>query len=142
MAYFNRYSTLAYWLSQRNAALLKTCNHGRSFERCMDWSGIRSAVGAVVGLCSRWEAGRVLQRACGALGLGDCKVGTGGFYTDQVSPASLFGFFTGNLADWDIHWRIYEDARVYQYPYANMLGNHKVRLIVLCLLGASELRIP
>jgi hypothetical protein len=32
----------------------------------MGGSGIRSAVGAVVGLCSRWEAGNLLQRACGA----------------------------------------------------------------------------
>jgi hypothetical protein len=36
----------------------------------MGGSGIRSAVAAVVGLCSRWEAGSVLQRACGAMGLG------------------------------------------------------------------------
>jgi hypothetical protein len=66
----------------------------------MDGPGIQSAVGAVVGLCSRWEAGNLLQRACGAMGLGDCTVGMWGFYTDPVSPASLFDFFIGNLADW------------------------------------------
>jgi len=69
-------------------------------QRCMDGPGIHSAVGAVVGLCSRWEAGNLLQRACGAMGLGDCTVGMWGFYTDPVSPASLFDSFIGNLADW------------------------------------------
>jgi hypothetical protein len=60
-----------------------------SIQRCMGGSGIRSAVGAVVGLCSRWEAGNLLQRACVAMGLGDCTVGTWGFYTDPVSPAKI-----------------------------------------------------
>ena len=68
-------------------------------QRCMRGSGIRSVVGAVVGLCSQLEAGNLLQRACGAMGLGDCTVLTWGFYTDPVSPATLFDFFTGNLAD-------------------------------------------
>jgi hypothetical protein len=72
----------------------------RSFERCMGGSGIRSAVGAVVGLCSRWEAGDLLQRPCGAMGLRDCTVERWRFYPDLVSPAKLFDFFTGNLADW------------------------------------------
>jgi hypothetical protein len=31
---------------------------------------------------------------------GDCTVGTWGFYADPESPASLFDFFIGNLADW------------------------------------------
>jgi hypothetical protein len=66
----------------------------------MGGSGIRSAVGAVVGLCSRWEAGDLLQRACGAMDLGDCTVGTWGFYTDPITPATLFVFSTGNLEDW------------------------------------------
>jgi hypothetical protein len=66
----------------------------------MGGSVIRSAEGAVVGLSSRWEAGSLLQRACGAMGLGDCTAGTWGSYTDPVSPATLFDFFTGNLADW------------------------------------------
>ena len=66
----------------------------------MGGSCIRFAVAAVVGLCSRWEAGNLLQRACGAMGLGDCTVEKWGFYTDPVSPAALFDFFTGNLADW------------------------------------------
>ena len=73
---------------------------GTSFERCMDGSGIRSAVGAVVGLSGRWEAGNLLQRACGALGLRDWTVAWLGFYTDPVSPAALFRFFTGNLPGW------------------------------------------
>jgi hypothetical protein len=72
----------------------------RFVERCMGGSGIRSAVGAVVGLCSRWEAGDLLQRACGAMGVGDCTVEKWGFYPDPVSPEALFDFFTGNLADW------------------------------------------
>jgi hypothetical protein len=29
-------------------------------QRCMGGSGIRSAVGAVVGICSRWEASSLL----------------------------------------------------------------------------------
>ena len=66
----------------------------------MGGSGIHSAVGAVVGLCSRWEAGSVLQRACGAMGLGDSTVETWVIYTDPVSPEALFDFFTGNQADW------------------------------------------
>jgi hypothetical protein len=65
----------------------------------MGGSGIRSAVGAVVGLCSRGEAGNLIQRACGAMGLGDCTVGVCGFYTDPVSPSTLFAFCTGNLED-------------------------------------------
>jgi len=36
----------------------------------MGGSGIRSAVGAVVGLCSRWEVSNLLQGACRAMGLG------------------------------------------------------------------------
>jgi len=68
----------------------------------MDGPGIHSAVGAVVGLCSLWEASNLLQRACGAMGQGDCTVGTWGFYTDPVLPATLFDFFTGNLTDWCI----------------------------------------
>jgi len=68
--------------------------------RCMGGSGIHSAVGVVVGLCSRWEAGDLLQRACGAMDLRDCTVEKWGFYTDPVSPEALFDFYTGNLADW------------------------------------------
>ena len=64
----------------------------------MGGSGIRSEVGAAVGLCNRWEAGNLLQKACGAKGLGNCTVERCGFYTDPVSPASLFDFCTGNLA--------------------------------------------
>ena len=71
-----------------------------SGERCMGGSGIRSEVGAAVGLSSRWEAGNLLQRACGAVGLGDCTVGMRGFYADPVSSATLFDFCAGNLADW------------------------------------------
>ena len=40
------------------------------------------------------------QRACGAMGLGDCTAGIWRFYTDPISPATLFDFFTENLADW------------------------------------------
>jgi hypothetical protein len=66
----------------------------------MGGSGIRSAVGAIVGLCSRREARSLLQRACGAMSLGDCTVGMWGVYTDPVSPETLFDFFTDNLAGW------------------------------------------
>ena len=66
----------------------------------MGGSGIRSAVGVVVGLCSRWEAGNLLLKACGAIELGECKVGSWGLYTDPVSPEALFDFVTENLADW------------------------------------------
>jgi len=66
----------------------------------MGGSGIRSAVGVVVGLCSPWKAGNLLQKAFGAMGLGNCTVGAWGFYTDPVSPALLFDFLTGNLVDW------------------------------------------
>jgi hypothetical protein len=66
----------------------------------MGGSGIHSAVGAVVSLCSRWETGNLLQRAYGAMGLGDCTVTRWGFYADPVSQAALFDFITENLADW------------------------------------------
>ncbi len=69
-------------------------------ERCVGGTGIRSAMGAVVGLCSRWETGNLRQRACDAMGLWDCTVGTWRFYTDPVSPAALFEFLTRNLAVW------------------------------------------
>jgi len=79
---------------------IETTAGGEQIERRMDGSGIRSAVGAVVGLSGRWEAGNLLQRACGALGLRDWTVAWLGFYTDPVSPAALFRFFTGNLPGW------------------------------------------
>jgi hypothetical protein len=66
----------------------------------MGGSGIRSAVGAVVGLSGRREAGNLLQRACGAVGLRDWTVAWWGFYTDPVSPVALFRFFTGNPPGW------------------------------------------
>ena len=66
----------------------------------MGGSGIRSAVGADVGLCSRWEADSLLQGACGAMGLWHCTVWKWEYHTDQVSPATLFDFFIENLADW------------------------------------------
>jgi len=66
----------------------------------MGGSGIRSAVDAVVGLSGRWEAGNMLQRACGAFGLRDWTVAGLGFYTDPVSPTALSCFFTGNLPGW------------------------------------------
>jgi hypothetical protein len=59
----------------------------------MGGSGIRSAVGAVVGLCSRWEAGNLLQRACGAVELVDCTVEPWRYYTDPVSPATTSDSF-------------------------------------------------
>ncbi len=65
----------------------------------MGGSGIRSAAGAVVGLCSHGEAGNLIQRACGAMDLADCTVGVCGFYTDPVSPSTHFDFFAGNLED-------------------------------------------
>ena len=71
-----------------------------STQRCMGGSGIRSALGATFGLCSRWEAGGLLQRACGAMSLGDCTVEMWGFYTDPFSPLTLFDFFADNLAGW------------------------------------------
>jgi hypothetical protein len=58
-------------------------------------------------------------------------VGTWRFYTDPLSPVMLLDIFTGNLANWYIHWPIYEDARIDACPYAEMLRNHKERLIVL-----------
>jgi hypothetical protein len=41
----------------------------------MGGSGIRSGVGVAAGLCSRREAGNLLQRACDAVGLVNCTVG-------------------------------------------------------------------
>jgi len=66
----------------------------------MGGSGIRSAVGTVVGLCIRREAVSLLQRACGAMGLGNCTEEMWGAYTDPVSPTAPLGFFRGNLVDW------------------------------------------
>jgi hypothetical protein len=34
------------------------------------------------------------------MGLGDCTVESCGFYTDLVSPATLFDLFIGKLAEW------------------------------------------
>jgi hypothetical protein len=58
----------------------------------MGGSGIRSAVGVVVGLCSRWEAGNLLQRACGAIGLGIIRWG-GGEVEILYGPGIAGGFF-------------------------------------------------
>jgi len=110
-------------------------------QRCMSGSGIRSAVRDVVGLCSRWEAVNLLQRACGAMDLGDCTVGKWGFYTDPVSPEALSTSMHEIWQTGDIHWPMNEDAPIHHCPYANMLGNHKARLIVHLLLSASEILI-
>jgi hypothetical protein len=56
----------------------------------MGGSGIRSAVGAVVGLCSRWEAGNLLQRACGAMGLGGLYGGDVGILYGPGIPGAVF----------------------------------------------------
>jgi hypothetical protein len=85
----------------------------------MGGSGIRLAVGAVVGLCSRDEAGNLIQRACGAMGLGDCTVGVCGFYTEPVSPSTLFDFFAGNLEDW---W----------HPMLQLLSASELKISGLC----------
>jgi|688.fasta_scaffold453703_3 hypothetical protein len=66
----------------------------------MGGSGICSAVGAVDGLCCRLEAGNLIQRACGAMGLEDCTMGSCAFYKDPVSPATLFDFLRSNLVDY------------------------------------------
>jgi len=66
----------------------------------MGGSGIRTAVGAVGGLCSRWKAGNLLQWAYGLMGLMNWTVETLRHYKDPVPPADLFVFFTGNLVDW------------------------------------------
>jgi hypothetical protein len=34
------------------------------------------------------------------MGLGDCTVERWGFYTDPISPATLYDSFAGILADW------------------------------------------
>ena len=103
----------------------------RSFERCMGGSGILSAVGAVVGLCGRWEAGNLLQRACGAMGLWDCTVGMREF----VYGSGIAGDALTSLQEiWrthDIHWPMNEDAHIQYCSNANMLRNHKARLIAL-----------
>jgi hypothetical protein len=41
------------------------------------------------------EAGNLLERAGGAIDLGDYTVGTRGYYTDPASPAKLFVSFSG-----------------------------------------------
>ena len=41
----------------------------------------------------------------------------------------------------DIHWPINEDALMHHCPYPSIPRNHKARLIVLWLFGASEHRI-
>jgi len=97
----------------------------------MGGSDIRSGVGAVVGLCSRWEAGSLLQRACGAMGVGDCTVGMQGLYTDPVSSATLSTSVQEIWRTGDIYLPMNEDARMQYCPYANMLRNHKACLIVL-----------
>jgi hypothetical protein len=79
-----------------------------------DGSGIRSAVGAVVGLSGRWEAGNLLQRACGALGLRDWTVAWLGFYTDPVSPARrLFSISLQEICRaGDAQWSAIENVRI------------------------------
>jgi len=94
----------------------------------MGRSGIHSAVGAIDGLCSWWEAGNLLQRAGGAMGLRYCKVGKLGYYTDPASLATLFDFLTGNLANWC-------------HPNSNILIYQQVRLIVPWFPSASKLQI-
>jgi hypothetical protein len=78
----------------------------------MGGSGTRSAVGAVDGLSGRWEAGNLLQRACGTIGLMDWTEAWSRSYTDQVSRAG----FTGSLqeicrAD-DAQWTANENVRI------------------------------
>ena len=65
------------------------------------------------------------------MGLGDCTVGTWGYYTDPVSSAT---FLTSLQKIWrtgDIHLPMNEDACIHYCPYVNMLRNYKVRIVVL-----------
>jgi hypothetical protein len=65
------------------------------------------------------------------MGLVDCTVGMCGFYTDPVSPATLFGFFKGILAVC-LHPLAHERGRAYRsLIVCNMLRIHKARLVVL-----------
>jgi hypothetical protein len=63
------------------------------------------------------------------------------FYTDPVSPATLFDFFTGIWRTGDIRWPIKEDAGIHYFPYKNMSRNNKAHPIVLSLISANELQI-
>ena len=72
----------------------------------MGGSGIRSAVGATVGLCSRWEADIMVQRLSGAMSLADCTVGRKnymrtGYRRRRFSTSLKVIWLTG-----DIHWTL------------------------------------
>jgi hypothetical protein len=56
----------------------------------MGGSVIHSAMGAVVSLCSRWETGNLLQRACGAMGLGGLYGGEVGILYGPGIPGGSF----------------------------------------------------
>ena len=62
-------------------------------QRCMSGSGIRSAVRDVVGLCSRWEAVNLLQRACGAMDLGGLYGGEVGILYGPGIAGGSFDFY-------------------------------------------------
>ena len=97
----------------------------------MGGSGIRSAVGVVVGLCSRWEAGNLLQRACGAIELGDCTVGTWGFVQTRYRRRLISISLQKTWGTGDLHCPMNKDARIHHWPYATMIRNHKARLTVI-----------
>jgi hypothetical protein len=65
----------------------------------MDGSGIRSAVDSVVGVCSRWEAGNLLQKADGAMRLGGLDGGKKGILYGLGIAAKLFDFLIRDLTD-------------------------------------------
>jgi hypothetical protein len=74
--------------------------------------------------------------------------GTGGLYSGAVEILYGPGIAGDNFRlflqkvwwSGDIYWATNKDSRIHQCPYACMLGNHQARLIVLSLLGASELQ--
>jgi hypothetical protein len=61
----------------------------------MGGSGFRSALGATVGLSSRWEAGSMLQRACGAMSLGGLYGGDVGILYGPGIPGDAFRLLCG-----------------------------------------------
>ena len=85
----------------------------------MGGSCIHSAVGAVVGLCSRWEAGSMLQRACSAMGLGDCTVLMRGFIRTRYHRRRFSTLLQETWRTGDIHWPMKEVALIHHCPYAS-----------------------
>jgi hypothetical protein len=86
----------------------------------MGGSGIRCAGGYRCRPMQPIGSRQLIQRAYGAMGLVDFKVGNWGTYTDSVSSATLLESLQEIWRTGEIHWPMNEVVRTHHCPYASI----------------------